>query len=449
MGSLSFPLTLAALVASVSLLGWLATSAVSAVARLRSGQPQSFRMPWWGVTGLGITTLLILYENGEAESAGLLVGLVLLLGGLLMGAAARFSLLGQYRWWNSEAPLPLPRDPAKRRAHVKAMNNPALDRLMERLEPVPMSEPTPAEGHVDPGAYDGHGDYVEEARKQASAGPLAPLVKYNLDVPGPVWKALSLAHTLVGFGVALLVGYRLVLWVRENVHGELGFGGLAVLLVIFVVALLAAVLFHVATGLVLHQAPRWTVLVGMDLAAVLVIWFGIALPMQRAEEAEARARQQAAAQREAELRQENKQRQWQEGLRAQGAHGAPGVVPPMLDVQDEGATVRITNKSPKKLYVALARVRPRPDTAGGWEGCRMMAHPSTQWTYERWNRSLRKSYRVDAGATLAFEIDRSCPAGFGAAPVEYRVGGMSQPVAWWSDSALSAPVQGYHLEPDR
>ena len=165
-----------------------------------------------------------------------------------------------------------------------------------------------------------------------------------------------------------------------------------------------------------------------------LIWDGVALtigvaayavPITVSRMAEARAIRSAndAAQVQVRMR-----AAWIESLKSK-AHGAPGEVPPMLSVVDEGVAVVVTNGSSAWRTVALAKVVPDATAPDGWRACAM--YSETDQGYYRYSIGPRQSMR--------YRLNPACAGGFAGALIEYRVGDGPGEEGWWSDSAFATP----------
>lgn len=119
---------------------------------------------------------------------------------------------------------------------------------------------------------------------------------------------------------------------------------------------------------------------------------------------------------------------WIASLRTR-AHGAPGDVPPMLSIADEGAVVTVTNASATAKTVALAKVVPNANSADGWSGCAM--YSETAQGYYR--------YSIGPRQTVRYRLEPACAVAFAGALIEYRVGDGPGDEGWWSDSAFATP----------
>jgi hypothetical protein len=110
----------------------------------------------------------------------------------------------------------------------------------------------------------------------------------------------------------------------------------------------------------------------IDFAAVMFVLFGYSIPAHRAD-LERQAEDLARAERlkVADQADEIKLNAWLVEMKKSGNHGLPGVVPPMLKVEDNGTIVRVQNISDTRIVAALARVREDQSAPGGWKGCGM------------------------------------------------------------------------------
>jgi len=106
---------------------------------------------------------------------------------------------------------------------------------------------------------------------------------------------------------------------------------------------------------------------------------------------------------------------WLEDINAAGAHGADGVVPPMLIVETTAATVSIENISGHEI------------------GCIHLQRGASSCSLES---DLPECSPLKPGDTRRYQQrgDKSCSR----LPIEYRLGSLESPeVSWWSDSALA------------
>jgi hypothetical protein len=163
-------------------------------------------------------------------------------------------------------------------------------------------------------------------------------------------------------------------------------------------------------------------------AVVALIGFGTYAGLvwrEHRTQAEHREAREAAARREAADREA-----WIATLMENpNGHGVPGVVPPMLNVIDDGRGALVTNMSQEWLTVALARVL--LDNQRGWRACPMLTVGEVSDYYR---------FSIGPGQTAQYAPLPDCAAGFEGAPIEYRVGDpLPNTTGWWSDSAFDAP----------
>jgi hypothetical protein len=110
-------------------------------------------------------------------------------------------------------------------------------------------------------------------------------------------------------------------------------------------------------------------------------------------------------------------------------HGPPGVVPPMVQVVDDGRGAQVTNTTEEWLTVALARVL--QDNQGAWRACPLLTVGEISDFYR---------YSIGPGQTTRYAPVPDCAAGFDGAPLEYRVGDpVRDALGWWSDTAFAVP----------
>jgi len=203
-------------------------------------------------------------------------------------------------------------------------------------------------------------------------------------------------------------------------------GALAIVVAGLGAAIVAGVAYWIAAlalGLAGWRRARYT----LDAVAALIAVATIGTAYWRAysAEAEARGAAEAARRNEAAVREA-----WVAELRQHPErHGAPGVVPPMLQVVDLGQGVEVTNTTADWLVVALARVL--EDQQGQWRACALLTVGEISDYY---------SYSIGPGRTVRYAPIPDCAAGFVGAPLEYRVGEpFRNDVGFWSDSAFATP----------
>jgi hypothetical protein len=307
--------------------------------------------------------------------------------------------------------------------------------------------------------YDGHDNYAEVVLKEVSAGPIAPLVEDNLHLSQFAWMLLSKLQLLLALGVGGLCFYRAMLWVDENLRGEWGFAGVLLLLAIMFMSLICGMVFHYATKVILRHLPRWKTLVAINGVALLAVGVGLVAPIQQGLAAKAQEKQQKLERlkqaRPMQVSVEGsypvlarRHQNWQKRMYRMRTHDAPGVVPPMLIVGDEGRMVLISHNRTHALHVALARVRLSGVDADVWEGCSLapVGESVRPRFLEKWGGQQRWSYRIEPGQAILFELHPDCAADYAGAPIEYRVGVYADDDGWWSDSALAEPLPAYQLE---
>ena len=203
-------------------------------------------------------------------------------------------------------------------------------------------------------------------------------------------------------------------------------GGLVFVVTGVVVGILSAAGYWVV-ALTLGLAGRTRVRYTLDavVAAVAAVTYGsLAWQEHRAATTHAAAAE-TAARNEATARE-----QWIAALRQDpNAHGPPGVMPPMLEVSDDGSGVRVTNTTSEWLTVALARVL--QDNQGAWHACPLLTVGEVSDYYR---------FSIGPGSTAQYAPIPSCAVGFEGAPLEYRVGHpLLDRIGYWSDTAFAVP----------
>ena len=105
------------------------------------------------------------------------------------------------------------------------------------------------------------------------------------------------------------------------------------------------------------------------------------------------------------------------------------VVPPMVQVVDDGRGAEVTNTTEVWLTVALARVL--QDNQGEWRACPLLTVGEISDFYR---------YSIGPGQTTRYAPLPDCAGGFHGALLEYRVGDpVRDAVGWWSDTAFAVP----------
>lgn len=186
---------------------------------------------------------------------------------------------------------------------------------------------------------------------------------------------------------------------------------------------LVGLIFLVIVALIRHVPTRLTI----DAVAIVYFLAFFYIPEHKADaqrESEEKAGQirLAIAEQERHVKLAN----WLENMKATGRHGPPGVVPPMLSVEDNGKTVIVKNQSNQRELVKLYRTRENSSKHGEWEKCPMFPPGSY--------------IELKVNEVVTFELSKqaSCKE-FVTAPIEYRVGFTYSSTSWWSDSAFSDP----------
>ena len=203
-------------------------------------------------------------------------------------------------------------------------------------------------------------------------------------------------------------------------------GGLAVVVVALVLSLLVASGYWiVALALGLARRPRARYALDALVAAVAIANVGVLMWREHSAAATYRAEREAAERSEAAARE-----LWIAALQQNpNGHGPPGVVPPMLEVVDDGRNVHVTNTTQEWLTVALARVL--QNNQREWLACPLLT-VGEHSDYYRFSIGPAQSARY---APLP-----DCAAGFDGAPLEYRVGDpLPNATGWWSDTAFAVP----------
>jgi hypothetical protein len=149
-----------------------------------------------------------------------------------------------------------------------------------------------------------------------------------------------------------------------------------------------------------------------------------------AEEAQVTERNLAQAERDARvalierwrLARSNAIGTWRKQLVADGAVGGRGVSPPMLDVQDDGKRVNVTNRAANAACVLLSRIA--TNESGRIERCAVSGYQCVVIPPGETRRL----------ATLLAGNPQSCLAG----ELEFRVGSVDHPdPSWWSETAFT------------
>lgn len=281
---------------------------------------------------------------------------------------------------------------------------------------------------------------VEARRREMAAGFLAPLAAVYADVPLPAWRLLRKLHAVIAVAAGILVAFLVLGWINAHIRGEMGFGGLVYLLGAFIAGIIGGGLWVLVLGLVVRLKPTWGALALFDLLTIAAIWFGLVQPMQGIirHPTPPRLSAQPMAPTLPYVQE------------TPGSELTPLRQPSMLDVDDRGTTVLLTNTSAEPIFVGLARVRRNAAAAGGWEGCRMApaGEGAVSLRWEQFAGGVRYAYDMAPGLMLAFVLHGDCAGEYADAALEYRVGSRETHGSWWSESALAASVHDYQLAPD-
>ena len=237
-------------------------------------------------------------------------------------------------------------------------------------------------------------------------------------------------EVLIGVGVALATFQVLLELIRLWIGTEL-FGGYIFGIGALILGGLAGLGFAVFA--LTRRNPNLRLMV--DIAG-LVFWLvGFVIPREYEDykrKAEEHARTEKAV---TEKRTDQIEfNAWLENLKTIGQHASPGVVPPMLTVEDNGTTVKVTNIHDKEIVVALARVRQDPAAPGAWKGCGMYTDSPPGLGGGRFYH-----YTLSPKDHLTFSTHENCASAFLEAPIEYRLGRRAGNIGWWSDSAFAKP----------
>jgi len=222
------------------------------------------------------------------------------------------------------------------------------------------------------------------------------------------------------FTVTMTLGCRALFPICDST------GGLALVVVGLVASILIACAYWIG-ALVLGLAGRRRARYALDavVAAVAVANVGTLVWREQSAAAKYRTERAAAERSEAAAREA-----WIAALRQNpNGHGPPGVVPPMLEVFDDGLGVHVTNTTQEWLTVALARVL--QDNQGTWSACPLLTVGENSAYYR---------FSIGPGHTAEYAPVTECAAGFEGAALEYRVGDpILDAVGFWSDTAFAVP----------
>jgi hypothetical protein len=222
------------------------------------------------------------------------------------------------------------------------------------------------------------------------------------------------------FTVTMTLGCRALFPICDST------GGLALVVVGLVASILVACAYWiVALGLGLARRSRARYALDAVVAVVGITNVGVLVWHEYSAAAKYNAERAAAESSEAAAREA-----WIAALRQNpNGHGPPGVVPPMLEVFDEGLGVHVTNMTQEWLTVALARVL--QDNQGAWSACPLLTVGENSAYYR---------FSIGPGHTAQYAPVTECAAGFEGAALEYRVGDpLLDAVGFWSDTAFAVP----------
>lgn len=220
---------------------------------------------------------------------------------------------------------------------------------------------------------------------------------------------LSLVQLPIAYGLGRAVFYGAIL-LGCRIHPCYDVEGVGVLLFAFPAGIVAGIAYWIAMAWRNMRLRRRLILDG---AAALLGIAVYAVPLIIEMRAEAQSRAQAQTQAE-----------WFAALK-RGAHAPPGVPPPMFDVVDDGTSAVVTNKGPKRHFIALARVMPDRTASFGWRDCAMRALTVDGFEF----------HSLAPGESARFVLVPRCANAFAGAAIEYRVD--TDPPVWWSDSAIA------------
>jgi hypothetical protein len=156
----------------------------------------------------------------------------------------------------------------------------------------------------------------------------------------------------------------------------------------------------------------------------VIVLFGFVLPawIHQANVDSSNARRAAAVQKLIDLEIELRA-SWIADIKAAGAHGPAGQVPPMIHVEANGESVELANLAGRDICLRIAGVSPAAP-GGAVVRCDFQAFAERS-----------SCLVVPASRSLTFTPKRSACL---ARPLEFKIGDVEHDeVGWWSDSALS------------
>jgi hypothetical protein len=155
----------------------------------------------------------------------------------------------------------------------------------------------------------------------------------------------------------------------------------------------------------------------------VIVFLGFVLPgsIQQRNEDAAKAKREAAVRKLIDLEIGLRTR-WSADIRAAGAHGPAGQVPPMVYAQPIGGAIEVDNLAGRGICLRIAGVS-SPDPGGKVQRCDFQMFARTDHCLV-----------VPASRSLTFVPQREECLQF---PTEFRVGDFEHDkVAWWTDSGL-------------
>jgi uncharacterized membrane protein len=239
---------------------------------------------------------------------------------------------------------------------------------------------------------------------------------------------LTLIELAIALGLCCMVQYQIYQAGRRASGHELSVAGVALSFVALCIGLVVAMIFFWKV----HRDARFGMWLTLNIFSSLAIASGLAAPLAKNE---ALRQKEVKASREVEQADIASRAAWIERLKSSASHGPPGIVPPMLKVEDHGTTIRVQNIGKEEVRVALGKVSQDSTAPGGWKWCGTSVEDHPGLT----------GISLGSGKVATYRLYGNCAAHFEEAPIEYRVGGVTgifspNQIGWWSDSAF--PVAG-------
>jgi hypothetical protein len=252
----------------------------------------------------------------------------------------------------------------------------------------------------------------------------------------PLWARFGGVLALLEFvGACALCGMVIARYAADDCSGY----ACAILyaVVVFPGSILGALLLLAVRNLLLREM-RTRLMVDTVAVLLALVWWNVG---QRVEEHQARVEYQQgesvrAIERAAAGTEDHYGRnRFFDALRRVGNHGAPGQVPAVVRVHDDGTEVEVEllDALGEHYPVAVARVMPDPGSRKGWRGCPMVAAGAQR---------AHGAFLLRPREPVRFTLPLSCAGAFRDAPIEYRIGTWkigSESPGWWSDSAIAVP----------